>query len=382
MTWRARSFLVLLFLGVSASDGHAETLVDVVDELIEAQNRLVEGKGGSQSKILARAEEQISNLQAEEWKQTRNYRSAVIYVLAGGSSKSLKTLIQKKIIEERNPPLLTASLAFAEGDRERAGELMTHIDARSYPPILGGYVALVQGGLLIGVDDKKATDLLSYARLVMPGSLVEEAALRRELSVLETPAALDRLVLLARRYQGKYLASPYAPRYWRTLQSLGSNETVIFGPRFKDVEDLFKSAPKDIAFDFHASVACKAILTSRRDLLKAQFEAASALASSVQMKERLRLYAAANKALSGDLADSVADLANIDASALNKEEHTILDALRALAEKFGDAQEKESAPVPTSVVQQAQSEPDTPLTQSIRQSIVESERLLQRMRPK
>ena len=56
---------------------------------------------------------------------------------------------------------------------------MTALDAR-----LAGEVAFARSVLETKRDAKTAVDLLDWARLLAPGGLVEEAALRREIALL------------------------------------------------------------------------------------------------------------------------------------------------------------------------------------------------------
>jgi chemotaxis protein MotC len=374
---RLRAFFAAIFLlalGHQPASAQADRLVDVVWELVEAQDSAVDGGASNQAKILAQIDQQISSLSAEDWKQLRNYRAAVIYVLAGGSSKRLRGLLLDHTIEEKDPPLLTASLAFADGDRDNATKLMAQIDVKSYPPILAGYLALVRGGLLMGSDKKEASNFLSFARLMMPGSQVEEAALRRELTILDPVRDTKRFLLLARRYQSRYANSPFAARYWQSLSAnLLKVAAKVDAERFSPFEDLYKAAPHAVSFEFHAALARASIRSSHLETLRAQAQAAAAASDTPQNKERMKLYLAAVHIMEGETGGD--ELKNIARSSLSKEEIAILNALKDVAAKLDDGGDP-AAELATSDRQDG--DPDPPIVQGLRQSLADSEKLLQR----
>ena len=66
---------------------------------------------------------------------------------------------------------------------------------------------------------KAAVDLLDWARLVAPGGLVEEAALRREIALLAEAKDMSRLSVLTRQYVTRFGASLYAADFLRDLAS-------------------------------------------------------------------------------------------------------------------------------------------------------------------
>lgn len=362
----------MVALACSAIPARACDLVGSVWELIEAQDRAVAGDASRQAKIAPGIEGCIASLSAEDWKQQRNYRAAVIYVLAGGGSARLKRLLQDHAIEEKSPPLLTASLAFADGDRQNAIKLMSSVDVRNFPPILAGHLALVRGGLLIGVDNKEAARSLAYARLMMPGSQVEEAALRREIAISDPNAEPDRYMLLARRYQLIYSHSPFATKYWQALTATLSR--IGLGGRLAESEELFKAAPASFGFEFHAALARASIQMSRPDALKAQTQAAAAFAGSAQAKERVKLYQAALRVMAGDSTASDSDLKDVNASYLNSEEAMILKTLRSVGAKL----ESGDGDPPAQAATASHDRDDTPQFQNLEQSLEDSGKLLER----
>ena len=71
-------------------------------------------------------------------------------------------------------------------------------------------MALVQSALLAQSDFKAAIERLDEVRLLMPGTLVEEAALRREIFLVGQVDDFDKFESLAMQYFRRYRHSIYA----------------------------------------------------------------------------------------------------------------------------------------------------------------------------
>ncbi|TIP53397.1 MAG: chemotaxis protein MotC, partial [Mesorhizobium sp.] len=72
------------------------------------------------------------------------------------------------------------------------------------------FLALVKGSLLAADDPAQALTLLDEARLLSPGTLVEEAALRRSVGIAAAQGDAARFALASTQYVASYLYSPYA----------------------------------------------------------------------------------------------------------------------------------------------------------------------------
>ena len=85
-----------------------------------------------------------------------------------------------------------------------------NIDPRSVSLRLAGQLAYSESVLKTGRSPDDAIRLLDWARLLAPGSLVEEAALRREILLAGDQRQGDRVILLARQYVSRFPRSIYA----------------------------------------------------------------------------------------------------------------------------------------------------------------------------
>ena len=78
---------------------------------------------------------------------------------------------------------------------------------------VGPYLALVSANSVIRKDPALALTYFDWARLVAPGTIVEEAALRRSIYIASQSGWIDKSMVYANRYARRYLRSPYASQF-------------------------------------------------------------------------------------------------------------------------------------------------------------------------
>lgn len=137
------------------------------------------------------------------------------YVLSGGDPTTAATLMKYEGIQPSNHQLLEGVSLFMRGDRDRAEKLLKDIDIRALPLRVAGRVALSRAALEKNPAIRQ--HLLSVAVSMMPGTLVEESALRRSaISYAETGQQED-LWRRLERYQRRFPDSLYAESFWDDL---------------------------------------------------------------------------------------------------------------------------------------------------------------------
>lgn len=179
----------------------------------------------AQRALLGKMDETFPKLPVEIWQDPRNARAAVIHLLSGGHPYVMHQLIKLDPLPAVDRNLMDASIAYIEGREEDMQALLDGIDPMDLPGGLGGHVALVKAAPYIRTNPKKAMELLQVASLLMPGTLVEEAALRREVFVSGMLGDVDRFRVLSIRYLRRFKSSVYAGDFRRrfaiALDTLG-----------------------------------------------------------------------------------------------------------------------------------------------------------------
>jgi chemotaxis protein MotC len=159
--------------------------------------------------------EQLRDMPVAVWDDVRNVRAAIYFVLSGGDPAVLKIVLGRPktpFVERR---LLKGALAYGEGRMVDALSQIHKLDARNVDVLLGGMLALVQGTLVAKKDPLKAIPYLDDARLLSPGTLIEEAALRQQILILAREGQLERFDQLTAQYTRRFPNSIFARNFRR-----------------------------------------------------------------------------------------------------------------------------------------------------------------------
>ncbi len=187
-------------------DGKGEPF-ELVRSLQSLQDQVVRGNTrahAAQRVLLAHIAEQFDALKPEGWKDPKNARAAVVFVLSGGSARALQKLVRSGASTDINEKLLKGTLAYGEGRHDEAAELLASVEARALDPGTAGLVAYVQGELAAKKEPAKALVHFDDARLLAPGTIVEEAALRRQIALLAASGNAVRYEALATQYLRRF----------------------------------------------------------------------------------------------------------------------------------------------------------------------------------
>lgn len=188
----------------------------LVRTLQSLQNQAAAGNRAAheaQGRLLREFEEPLTHQDAAVWTDSRNTRAVVQYVLSGGQPSVLRALLKAGEPAGLPPGLAQGALAYVTGDLDKARTLLMPLDAASVHESLAGQLALVQATLVMRSDQKQALTLLDQARLLAPGSLVEEGALRRSVFIAAEINELDRLEKATAQYMRRFDHSVYADHF-------------------------------------------------------------------------------------------------------------------------------------------------------------------------
>jgi chemotaxis protein MotC len=162
-----------------------------------------------QSKLIVQMGTDLTNAKQSDLQDARNLRAVAIYLFSGGNPNIAERRLIPLKVDPENKALLDGALAYARGDKASAIKFLGNVDLASLPPTLAGRVALVKAILTSAEDLKAALLLLGAARAFVPGTLVEEGALRRCISFAGKLPDIGQLEHCASSYIRRFPKSIY-----------------------------------------------------------------------------------------------------------------------------------------------------------------------------
>lgn len=288
----------------------------------------------AQRTLLAHINERFASLDSKVWESSKNVRSAVIFVLSGGRPNILKKLISLSILGPSDENLVQGALAYVEGREKEAKQYLTQVNLASLPPALAGQVALVQSALTVRDEPAKSVELLDYVRLQLPGTLVEEAALRREIFVVSQMGNMGKFEALSRQYLRRFRSSIYAGNFrQRFASALTHLDFVKDSQQFPRLVAILNELDGDSQRELYLLIARNAVDQGQtKAAVLASEKAYQQSASDPASATRARLYKAAAVIVTSEGFDSgLTELKQIDKGTLSPDDAALLDSALILA---------------------------------------------------
>jgi chemotaxis protein MotC len=304
---------------------------ELVRTLQTLQDQIAQGSTKAlleQRNLRARIDQQFAAAKPQVWQDKRNAAAAVVYVLSGGTPNILRqfaTLDPKPAIDAR---LAAGVLAYVEGKEVEANDLLGKIDVFDLPASMSGAVALAQSALAVRADPAKAVKLLDVARLLAPGTLVEEAALRREIFVADQMKDTDRVETLGRQYLERFRHSVYAGNFRNRFAAAVSHMDLEKNPdRARRLDDMLAAVEPAARGQLYLTFALAAVVKGNALAAVTAAERAVGLSAPGSLEEaRARLYRAAARVADPKALDgSVADLATVKRDLLTPSDQALYD---------------------------------------------------------
>lgn len=320
----------------SKSAGSALAPYLAMRSLQRLQDQVAHGNTAAQSaqpRSLVHVAEVFAAADPALWKEPRNADAVALYLFSAGRATVVRALIKDgAAFTPDGDRLVKGALAYAEGQDDIARALLGGFDPKAMPASLGGHLALVLATIFADKDPARSATMLDVARLLVPGTLVEEAALRRQIFLLADALTLDKFTALSRQYLRRFRGSVFASNFRGRLTSFAVRLAVAGDvAQLAKLESVFSELPKADRRGLYLTLSRDALLAGRPDAARYAAAAAAALAPDPAEAERARLYTAAADAAS-DAAPTVrATLASLDGARLPARDAELRDAAAAVA---------------------------------------------------
>ncbi|WP_102830619.1 chemotaxis protein [Bartonella bovis] len=343
------------------------SLQNLQDQIVSGQEEALQ----KQPQLLREIGEKFLNFNPDVWKDEQNLYALLIYLFNGGNPSVVRIILKsygQGVIAEN---IMTGVLAYLSHKQEvflNTFAKLTDEDIQSIPPALFFSIVLSTVGNTIIKDPVLAMKQLDQVRLLSPGTLFEESAIRREIKVATILGNTDLLALLVRNYASRFGKSPYAKDFWR--------EFGIAVPRIDEklddqqLEELISYAPPMVQLMAYMDVSRTALLDARMERAQLSAQKALILAHELDVNDApVRLYYAASLASSVKAHEAEQLLQNISHKDLSKKDRLLFIAAQAVAQRVTSSLVDSQGEVKTqsSAQSQSQKEQETMSKKTVKQ---------------
>ncbi|QKD02103.1 chemotaxis protein MotC [Mesorhizobium loti] len=329
--------LLLLAAGYPSAGFAEDTLqpYQLVRSLQLIQDRIAAGDHAAmpmQAKLLEMTDARLRQADAEDFKDPRNFRALLVYGMSGGNPATVEGAVSRATsIDAQDLAIAKGIINYLVGRPAGAIDVLKPIDPMTLPSDLGAFLALVKGSLLATDEPATALTLLDEARLLSPGTLVEEAALRRSVGIAVAQGDAARFALASTQYVERYLYSPYASQFADSFVSgVIALHMSISQDKLADITSMMDPERETVIY---LRIARRAAIDGLSDL--SAFASARAVkgrdGNTNQGDPRALLYSSLSTVTSGTIEDVRTKLGKIDRSRLSDGDRALLDAAQAIA---------------------------------------------------
>ncbi|MEM8663784.1 MAG: hypothetical protein AAGF49_06635, partial [Pseudomonadota bacterium] len=266
----------------------------------------------------------------------QNADALLVYALTGGTPTVVRGAVEAATFPAPYDALLSGALAFLEGRQADARRHFAPIDPVALGDVAEGPVRLALAALAVEEDPLAALDHLDRARIAAPGTLIEEAALRRSVLIAAELNDVQRFQALANRYLRKFRSSVYAGNFRRRLSGALTRMEFLSAPDgFDALEAILAPMPAEGRRELYLSLARTAVEAGRSEIAeRAALMSKEGVSRDSLDERRAALYAAAAQVVSPTLGDEARRaLLALDPAPLPEADR----ALRLAAIELGDA---------------------------------------------
>ncbi|MBY5584615.1 chemotaxis protein MotC [Rhizobium leguminosarum] len=289
--------------------------------------------GEMQRFMLGTIDTRLRTVEPSIFDDDRNVDAALIYTMSGGNPQTLEYLIAHDVNGYFDNRVTDVLRKYLSGKGLLVAKTLQET-AREYgDKKIGPYLALIGGNVLIATKPTDALDLYDQARLAAPGTIVEEAALRRSLAICVDKGMLDRGMAYSQRYVRRFLHSPYASQFADLFVTLVVGHDHDVKPQ--DVIDIlsFMDAPRQR--EVYLRIARAAAISGKPELARMAVGRVQSLGGTDNAFGPLADFYGGMAGLpTEDIDQAAKNVSGIDGNALSRRDQALQEAARSVAEQI------------------------------------------------
>ena len=323
-------------MGAAGADEAPPALApfQMVRSLQIVQDRIADGDHAAlpmQKKMIELIDRRILEAAPEEFADRRNFDALLVYGMSGGNPQTVEAVASRLNLDQHDATLAAGLIAYFRSNTGRAQSLLAPLDPEKEGREVGAFLALIKGTLRAMEQPTDGLALMDLARLYAPGTLVEESALRRSITIAVKIGDPERFIRASEQYGRRFLRSPYASHFADGF----INGVVAFDGKIalEEVEEIVSAMNAEQQLAVYLRIARKAAILGHAEL--AEFASSRAGRANGEKgvtsdDPRAAFYNALASVTTGSIEEVADRLAAIDRRSLSKRDQKLLDAAREI----------------------------------------------------
>lgn len=329
----SRQLAIVAALSFAAAPAYAELAplepYQMVRSLQLLQDRIADGDHAAlpmQRKLIELIDDRLLSTRPSDYEDKRNFRALLVYAMSGGNPRTVASIVTKLPLEGTDARISTGIIEYLRGQPGEAADALKDIDPRDIETEVAAFLALVKGSIVASEDPAQSLAYLDLARVIGPGTLVEEAALRRSIALAVSQHDAERFLRACEQYVRRFLASPYASQFADAFVDGTTDLGTIID--LESVSEIIGAMSQEQGKVIYLRLARRAAIDQLTDLLQFARSGLEKLAVEVGNEDdpRAVLYSTVATVTTEDVDAVRARLESIDSRRLSAGDRMLLDA--------------------------------------------------------
>lgn len=163
--------------------------------------------------MLGTIDQRLRTVDPSVFDDDRNVDAALVYAMSGGNPATLEYLVSRDVNGYFDNRVTDVLRKYLSGKGLLVAKTLVETANEYRDKKIGPYLSLVGGNVMVARSPLEALKLYDQARLSAPGTIVEEAALRRSVAISVEKGLVDKGMDYSQRYVRRFLHSPYASQF-------------------------------------------------------------------------------------------------------------------------------------------------------------------------
>ncbi|PST23499.1 chemotaxis protein [Rhizobium sp. JAB6] len=327
--------LGMLMPGVAGAEGQdGLPLYKMLRSLEFVQDSVVAGDSSAaemQRFLLGTIDERLRSADKSVFEDNRNVDAALIYAMSGGNPETLEYLMSRDVNGNFDNRVADVLRKYLNGKGLLVVNTLADIAKEYRGKPIGPYLSLVAGNVMSGKNAKAALQLYDWARLMAPGTIVEESALRRSLALCADAGMVPQGLDYARRYTRRFLHSPYASQFADlSVQLVVDHDSDV---KQQDIVDILSFMDPPRQREIYLRMARRAAIAGKADLAALAADRAQAISNDGgdAFGALANFYGGVAGISTPELKAAINDVNQMPAGELNARDRALRDAAKAVA---------------------------------------------------